>query len=406
MKRASRRLRDQFKELRDLNMALSEDTRGCLLKFGDELAYLGRSSSDMAGLNFWLKAVVRVFFAHVDGVALSMRRLVLGAAERENFKLLPKEVAELSERRLDKASGGLGTSYNGKFLVNFKNAFRYFPKVFGSDWQIDLQSRGWSSFSRLLKARDSFTHPKETAELYRGDVGQDIADSISWFMATFVEMMKDVGDVLNADVRPVVTAYSQFPEHAGAKLSLIKPTPDLSSLDELLKEAKFMGLMRQDSEIAYDVHSKGTVLRNGHVLVGEYSEFGTRLFARFLFTEIEAFYYVARRLLEQSKAREEISFTEAEEEALSARDLIGRIASYGELFSAKFGYGRAVDVSGRRWLMFSNFAEFRDRITHPKTAIDLRVKAGAAMVLGGTLEWYHEFIEAIELSDKYINLPR
>jgi hypothetical protein len=408
MKKISKKLRDRFVALRDLNLILASDTRGCLVKFDDELAYEGTSDLDIDRLNFWLKATVRVFFAHVDGVTSAMRQFVLRAAREGHLKLEPKKVAELSERKYDKASGTLGKSYHGHLEDNFKNAFRYFPRAFGSSWEPKLQGSGWDSFLRLLKARNAFTHPKNEGDLYRSDVGEDAFNAVVWFFAIFVEMSKSIGDILGVDVNLVSFTYSQLPSHARAKLALIKPPPpDASSLSELLYEAKLMGLFAQDSRAAYDVFSKGVLLHNGNVLVGEFSDFGARLNARVFFTEIEAFYYMARRLLEQSMAKGEIDLAEEDVENLAVRELLLKIAGYAELFSEKFGYGRSVDTSGADWAAFSQFASFRDRITHPKESADLRVNQLEIMELtANTMGWHVQFLDALELSEKYVNLHR
>lgn len=407
MKKISKKLRDRFVALRDLNLALAGDTRVCLVKFDDELSYQGVSGSDIDMLNFWLKATVRVFFAHVDGVTSSMRQFVLRAEREGHLKLEPKRIAELSERKYDKQSGALGESYHGRLDDNLKNAFRYFPRAFGSSWEPKLQGHGWDSFLRLLAVRNAFTHPKDEGDLYRGNVGEDAHNAVLWFFATFVEMSKTIGDLLGGNVKPISFSPSSLPEHARERLALIKPPPpDASSLSDLLRETKFMDLMARDSRAAYEVFSRGISLRAGNILLGELSDFGARLNARFFFTEIEAFYYMGRRMLEQAEAKKQIDFTEEEMEFLAKKDLLLKIARYAEMFSKKFGLGKLVDTSGTEWLSFSQFAVFRDRITHPKEAADLRVNQLEIMELtANAIGWYSQFLDVIELSDKYVNLP-
>lgn len=405
MKGVSKKLRSQLAIIRDILAILGKDTIFCLGKLDDELTNPGISSADVSQLNFWLKSAIRSFLAQVEGVTSAMRWSVVRAAEEGHIKLEAKEVAQLQERRYDKKTGEIGPAFRGRFDDNFKNAFRHFPRVFGSDWNLKLQGEGWERFRKLVSARDDFTHPKDTTQLFRGSVGEDLHVAVAWFNSNFSAMLSEIGRRLGKEISFPSNKAMELSELARSKLALVIPPPRVGSPSALLCEIEFMDLLKNDERIAYEIFSGGASMQNGRLSIGTMSQLGARLYTRTLFTEIEAFGQMAQRLLDNSAAKDEISFSEEEQELLSTKDLVLKIANRAELFSRKFGHDRVIDKTGRTWLAFSRVAEFRDRITHPKIPEDLHFDMDTLDAIVDTIDWHCQLLDALELSEKYVGLP-
>jgi hypothetical protein len=139
---------------------------------------------------FWLRAFLRAFFAHVEGVTFAMRRAALEMHEQGHVGLSTAEACLLAEQRFVSERGKIKVlnTWN-PLLDNVYLAFQVYPRAFRSSYALNTSDNGWACFQRALKLRDSVTHPKQPADLSLSpDSIRDLAAAIGWFSNQVVGM--------------------------------------------------------------------------------------------------------------------------------------------------------------------------------------------------------------------------
>lgn len=182
--------------LSELNSVLGADTLRCIQQctaIGEQLD----STIDIEPneeYQFWARALVRSFFAHVEGLTYAMRQLALSAHEAGSCTLDAEEVVLLREvdYRVDIRRKRINPqTRSNRFLENFFLAFRCFPKAFGVSFEPAYSENGWNLFQRSLELRHNLTHPKATQNLSLSRAAAvEVTDAIQWFGVQIQGLLK------------------------------------------------------------------------------------------------------------------------------------------------------------------------------------------------------------------------
>lgn len=181
--RARQNLHASIVYLGIMNKLFYSDTDRCLKKCIEKNKAIEQNKIDYDELMFWYRSLIRTFFAYVEGTTFLMRQIILWAHERADITLSDSEAMQLREERLVRDGESLKTCarYN-TVLENVELAFKYFPAMFHSSYQLPKSDHRWGSFKSALKARDSITHPKQVEDyLLPAEVLRQLQESIVWF---------------------------------------------------------------------------------------------------------------------------------------------------------------------------------------------------------------------------------
>jgi len=173
--------------LAEVNGLLGRDTLHCLqrcVEIGSKLDPAIDVESD-EDYQFWIRTLIRTFFAHVEGLTYAMRQLAIAANESGVLALAAEEVLLLRELeyRVDVDRKEIRSRpKQNRVLENVFLAFHCFPRVFGVSFAPEYGNNGWNLFQRSLKLRHSLTHPKDREALAVGrQVAIEVTDSFQWF---------------------------------------------------------------------------------------------------------------------------------------------------------------------------------------------------------------------------------
>jgi len=396
--------------LNGLMSTLGADTRRSLELFTPLVESFGKGDSvDFREVVFWLKASIRAFFAQVEGVSYALRQATLAAAERGLLSLTIKETAQLSGRKINKETGTLGGLIKGGQAADrLKLALKYFPRVFGSSWQPDLGTRGFSEYRELQVIRNGITHPTTLENLFPVEAEKYLVPAIDWFGSQFVAMMADIGLTLGHSAH---SGWAPMDLEPFRKLEIEKlPVPPgfydeiarSSRKDLTLTRAIFSELSR-DSNRARQFRRE-TNLSASAVESSPVVQFAGRVYVRTIFTEIEALASRAAKMLLNSAQRREIVLPNAEKSKLESIEIVDRAEAVAKLFPQHFGDHPTAVIDDRAWFAFRESARFRDRITHPDSPEKLTLKTGTFRCLIDLHDWHSQFIIALDVGAKWVNL--
>jgi len=171
-----------------MNDALRKDTDRCTAECQKAKAVTGSGQVNpeaYAELGFWYRNLARSFMSYVEGILYVMRRLIIFAHERGEMDLSPGEVVLVSEtdftfntrrKRIEERDAP------NRLLENFILTFSIFPRVFGSEFEVNYGDHGWEKFQALVKMRNAFTHPKSIEDtLLHPKLPNTMRDASVWF---------------------------------------------------------------------------------------------------------------------------------------------------------------------------------------------------------------------------------
>jgi hypothetical protein len=107
--------------------------------------------------------MIRSLFGQIDGVSSGLREATVALNEDLGLGLTEKEVLKLQERR--RTQEGLVVKMSLSPDESLKVACRYFPRLFGSRFELATKDPEWKALRELKKSRDAFTHPRELDDL-------------------------------------------------------------------------------------------------------------------------------------------------------------------------------------------------------------------------------------------------
>jgi hypothetical protein len=144
--RETRQLIESVREIQKMEVTLQKDVTISLERLVPLVMTFDSRASDSKAVDFWIRTTIRCFMGLLDGLSFSMRQAVRRCAKDAGLTLTPKEQAALKNSHLPT-------------LDSFKLAFRTFPRLFGSDYTLDIGGEEWRGLQRIVKVRNKFTHP-------------------------------------------------------------------------------------------------------------------------------------------------------------------------------------------------------------------------------------------------------
>ncbi len=178
-----------FNYFATMSKSLNRDTVRCVgfcRALKDQLVEGKSKMEDLTeDLDFWYRTLLRAFITEVEGMLFVMRQIVVWASERGEIELSTAEAALIREQEfvINVARKRIEErDRSNRLLENFFLTFSLFPKVFRSSFQVDYGNHGWEMFQRVVKVRNSITHPKNPGDLVlHPNMYNVVLDAFSWF---------------------------------------------------------------------------------------------------------------------------------------------------------------------------------------------------------------------------------
>lgn len=138
------------------------------------------------------RALVRAFFAAVEGLSYQMRQVTLASLSGTEI-ITEQEVQLLREVRhsLDDKGHPKETPVFLPFPEILLFSLSTYAKNHGAVFEVDKTQRGWQALRLTTKVRNNVTHPKtpESLTLTNADL-QALMDASRWWQATLLSLFK------------------------------------------------------------------------------------------------------------------------------------------------------------------------------------------------------------------------
>ena len=138
------------------------------------------------------RALVRAFFAAVEGLSYQMRQVTLASLAGTEL-ITEQEVQLLREVRhsLDEKGHPKETPVFLPFPESLLFSLSIYAKNHGAVFEVDKSQRGWQALRLTTKVRNNVTHPKtpESLSLTNDDL-QALMDASRWWQATLLSLFK------------------------------------------------------------------------------------------------------------------------------------------------------------------------------------------------------------------------
>jgi hypothetical protein len=391
--RVSQELRRNLFELRRLHSALRRDTELALFEFSAAVERFNRGEVSIEEAGSWCKAAVRSFVAEVDSLGHAMRRAVLRSADEQLLSLSTRERARLSEKKYDATTDSIGEKEAPLFLEEgIKEAFKYFPGLFGSDYKLATGGEEWRGFKRVVDVRNQLTHPEIPEHLSAVNAYPALLPSVIWFYGQLAGLFADIVSRTGGSLPPSLPMVHNVPPFRD------KTAPRhqfFSEEDEqLIKKSGYktleyvqllFRLLAQDTIRALDLcrESFGSVKE----LKSSRGQFAFRLCLRTLFSEVQGYISAALFQLNAGEVRGTIHLTPGDQASLKEGALENRLVTAVTLWEREFGNDRLMPRSGPLWTALCAARVLRDKITHPKKVEDLAISLDDSETILSALEY-------------------
>jgi hypothetical protein len=401
------KVRASFLGIHRLNEILAYDSGHSLDQFAAELpriaAALAAGGEVPPETAYLIKKTVRAFLGQVDGLAFALRDAVRSCADEVGLPLTTKERAKLREKKYDAASD---TITGQPALLNtpdsLKLALRYFPKLFGSSYELRTDGVAWRAFKRLVRTRNGFTHSATLNDISPVNAVPVLKPTLLWFFQQMQLLYADIAPRLGIVLKPTA-AYMDDPflgfnedEHPWvAPFTDDDHTAIASNSSQTLEYAKRLLAHAHD-----DTHRALAEIK----LIGRpthlspASQMNVRNAVRTLFSNVEAVIFTAKRFVEASASRGEVALSLADRERLVDGEVEDRFAGALTLWSREFGEGRVPRTSGEAWKHFRGARFLRNRLTHPKSADRLTVGLKEVNQLLAALTYFQQAFDLLHLN--------
>lgn len=352
--------------------------------------------TDVIEGSFWIKAAIRCLLGAVDGISYAMRMAVVEHAASGALTLTKQEVARLREKKYDKNRDRL---LNEPSLLStaesFKLALRYFPRIFGSDYSLDTSGEEWRAFQRVVQVRNGFTHPKSLDDLGVFNAGSAVVPAIQWIVWVYSDLFRDLGGRTGMSLPRAPLPTYTYKERDSPRLEVFS-----SSRVALLAEwgSSSIGYVRRIFELLHGELMKALDLVNRETPLGSRQwQFGMRLAAQTVFSNIEATIGAVEFFLKAAAMRGEVQICAEEWESCYSGEVEDRLVASLNLWSRELGTGYRVERQPEKWKHFRGFRFFRNRTVHPKGPESLAVGQEQLADLLGALRFLIEIHRATEL---------
>ena len=398
MAQPGRRFKESFRTVTEINDILQEDSslafrqlHEAVTKFNDN-----QNQENLHAAEFYAKASIRAFLGHVDGIGYALRRVVVKCADEAGLSIPTKKFAELRERKYDPGTDSI--LEEAKLLStesSIKLATTWFSRLAGVDFKLDTDGEGWRGFKRLITVRNAFTHPKQLEDLFPKLALPAIHPTIIWFLVQMHDMFADCASKLGFSQQHHEDVVLEYPykEHS-YPLSTIFSDQDISNIQSVAgRTYRYVDLMVRASnrEIMYllDQARVGSLPLNSHGY-----QYAVRNAVRALFAEVEARIGAALFFIEAAEKRDEIKLSEADRRSLSNREVEDKFVAVLTIFSREFGNDYIPETASELWKEFRGARFFRDRLTHPKDPLGLKVDLKSVMTFLKAAKYFLDISEA------------
>ncbi len=141
---------------------------------------------------FWRRVYARAIFAFVDGVLFSLK---VGILPPSPHPLLESEREYLYGRRAKEELDGHKlfdlTPTRVSVREDFEMTFFMYADMWGSNFRIRKNTKGWDLFLEAIRIRKRVTHPKRLRDLdiTNGDL-EALHKALHWFMRNHVSLLE------------------------------------------------------------------------------------------------------------------------------------------------------------------------------------------------------------------------
>jgi hypothetical protein len=138
------------------------------------------------------RALVRAFFAAVEGLSYQLRQVTLATLGKSKL-LTYSERALLAEERyfIDDKGQSKSTSAFLQFPQSLLFSINTYVKNHGAEFSPDLSGHGWHAFRRTTNVRHRVTHPKSASSLILTEVEiEDLMVASKWWNDTMLSMFQ------------------------------------------------------------------------------------------------------------------------------------------------------------------------------------------------------------------------
>ncbi|MBE2263877.1 MAG: hypothetical protein IAE92_14110 [Burkholderiaceae bacterium] len=138
------------------------------------------------------RALVRAFFAAVEGLSFQMRQVTLASLAGTEF-ITEQEVQLLREVRhsLDEKGHPKETPVFLPFPESLLFSLSIYAKNHGAVFEVDKSQQGWQALRQATKVRNNVTHPKTPESLTLTSVDlQALMNASRWWQATLLSLFK------------------------------------------------------------------------------------------------------------------------------------------------------------------------------------------------------------------------
>lgn len=142
------------------------------------------------GSQYAKRALVRAFFAQVEGLSFQLRQVTLASLGGTNL-LTEAELQLLREVRstLDEKGSVREVASYLNFPASVLFSMRVYAKNHGATFNVDRQHTGWFAFKRAADIRNHVTHPKSAAALQIVDEQlQELGEASAWWQQQLLAM--------------------------------------------------------------------------------------------------------------------------------------------------------------------------------------------------------------------------
>lgn len=173
--------------------ALNRDVEGLVEALGVLASDVQAAAalSKTGDTQFVRRVYVRAVFALIEGNINLMAEVILGALERKEVHLRPKEIELLRQERHISDEGALPIVHVKFVPIGDRIApvFDMFSRLFGKSFRLDKSSTGWVDFSTAIKIRNRINHPKNAASFAVDDSELNAVERARTWFADSVETL-------------------------------------------------------------------------------------------------------------------------------------------------------------------------------------------------------------------------
>jgi hypothetical protein len=404
---AGPKLEKSIADLQALNEVLSQESAWANRNMGAAYRQFNakpRNLKRVRELNFWIKAVIRSFFAHLDGMGFALRGAVIASAAESGLSLTPREVADLSAKKYDPRTNTVSSKWKRLSpKQSFEHGFEYFPRLYGSSLTLDTAGGGYRAFNYLVEIRNDLTHPKRLEDFYVSTKIVAVRSATVWFYRQMSTLLRD------------------HAASAGVQFGAMAPVGDSEDFDEATIPRRKIFSPEEEEEIRRDPvrplkyarsmlrHASGDtsralslVKRPGLKKFSVDQQAAFRSAVRTLFSEVESTSSTAASYLQSGVVRGEIHLSDLDTSWLTARSKPPeeKYATVLTIWSREVGNHIVLPTDGPLWDAFHECRLMRNHFTHPTDPKKLEITDGHLQTVIDGLTYVMESLDALTIDEE------